>query len=83
MNFDELCRLQPQLRHIYSEAQRRSTRYINWLAWIDIKRDLSRLVGWDAINAPMELRTCQAYETAYHEIFRAFEGKSHRNHLTA
>ena len=76
MNFNDLCTMQPQLRYVYADALRRSSRNINWVVWGDIKRDFSRLVGWDAINAPKELRTCQAYETAYHAILRAYEGKS-------
>lgn len=70
--FADLVRLEPRLRLLRNDAA--GLQRGDWHGWEQLKRELQRLVGWDAKRP--ELATSAAYELAIDALLDAWEGRS-------
>lgn len=86
LTFEQLAHLQPLLLDLRRAAlnQSRCRAMPRWLIFYQhYKPALSRLVGWHApADADPQLRTCQAYETVYREIYEALHSRRARQRAT-
>lgn len=67
-HWNALCAIEPQLHSLVPQADRGG----DWNDWEAIKRGLHHLAGWEARRR--QLRTQEAYNTAYDYLFDLFEG---------
>ncbi len=81
LSFEDLCRIEPRLRTLAEDLRKaRAELDLEMLAegedclraqdlWFQkFKPRMLKLVGWDAVNAPQELRDSDAYEVAYRAL---------------
>lgn len=71
LTFEDICHIEPSLKSLYEEAltipRRRGGVNNQWYS--EFKPYIENLVGWEARHE--ELRTMEAYDTAYDTIYNA------------
>lgn len=79
MTWNELCKIEPRLKSLLEKARRRAreisetekgARWIcaNKIFYGELKKDLSRLVGWDREGENETLSSPEAYDLVYKKI---------------
>lgn len=75
MTIGQIIRLSPEVGAVLRDAASCEDRY--WFAYEAHKRQLQRLVGWDAEDgAPAQLKTFQAYEVAIAALVDVLDGRA-------
>lgn len=72
--WNEICLLAPQLRMLEMRVKAMPRRERNWRGWSEVKRCLSRYVGWDARDERLS-GSCE-YDVVYARLLAAWEGGS-------
>mgnify|MGYP000866832028 CR=1 FL=1 len=79
MTWEEMIKMEPELLDLYNMARayKRTHNFCANQVWYGpggLKHKMIHLVGWGAYGV---LRTCEAYDIAYHKIYDALPRCNH------